>query len=63
MESDCANTSEHVSALEKALGDDTSPKHLPRVSISNRKTPSKRHQVAAKTQLDANMLDFLPELK
>ena len=49
------------------LDSNVSPKLLPRVSISNIKSPSKRHLSNAKANLEAsppaNMLDFLLEVK
>ena len=49
------------------LDNNVSPKLLPRVSISNIKSPSKRHLSNAKANLEAsppaNMLDFLLEVK
>ena len=65
MESE--NPSSSSLAPVNPLEDQASPKLLPRVSISNIKSPSKRHVSQMKTPADtitpSNMLDFLPELK
>ena len=59
--------SESNPPVPNPLEDQASPKLLPRVSISNIKSPSKRHSLQKKApyneNLPANMLDFLPELK
>ena len=55
-----------ANARTNSIEDATSPKLLPRVSISNIKSPSKRHSLS-KQSLDNTMsgsfLDWLPEVK
>ena len=61
MEQDSANTQGNSVEDQQE-----SSKLLPRVSISNIKSPSKRHlnvKSSEEVDLEANKLDFLPEVK